>query len=27
MLIHGEVTEQIIGASIEVHRVTGPGVL
>ncbi|MCP4249715.1 MAG: GxxExxY protein [bacterium] len=27
MLIEGELTEQIIGAAIEVHRVLGPGLL
>jgi GxxExxY protein len=27
MLMHGDVTEQVIGAAIEVHRVVGPGVL
>lgn len=27
MLIYGELTEQIIGSAIEVHRLIGPGVL
>ncbi len=26
-LVHGELTERIIGAAIEVHRVLGPGLL
>jgi hypothetical protein len=26
-LIHEELTEQIIGAAIEVHRILGPGLL
>jgi len=26
-LIHGELSEQIIGAAIEVHRLLGPGLM